>query len=249
MRFIALAYGGACYAAFFAAFLYLIAFVGGGMIPFVDAPKTLDWGGSPVPSEIGALVNIALLLLFGVQHSVMARQSFKRGWTKIVPKSAERSTYVLATTAVLIALFVYWTPLPAVVWQIESPFWVATLTALFFAGFGLVLISTFLIDHFELFGLSQVWRFFQGREAAPPTFRTPLFYKGVRHPLYLGFLIAFWATPTMTGGHLLFAAIWSGYIFVAIGYEERDLLRLFGEQYRQYMARVPMILPFGANKD
>jgi protein-S-isoprenylcysteine O-methyltransferase Ste14 len=187
--------------------------------------------------------------LFGVQHSIMARQSFKRGWTQIVPKSIERSTFVLATTAVLILLFYYWTPMPATVWSVEAPIWAGLLTVLFFAGFGLVLISTFLIDHFELFGLSQVWRAFNGQEAPTPTFRTPMFYKGVRHPLYLGFLIAFWATPTMTAGHLLFAAIWTAYIFVAIGYEERDLVRLFGEQYRQYMARVPMIFPFGSSKD
>ena len=249
MRFLAVGYGGVCYAVFFAAFLYLIAFVGGDMIPFVRAPKTLDWGASPAPAEFAALVNVALLLLFGVQHSIMARQSFKRVWTKVTPKAVERSTYVLATTAVLVALYFYWTPMPAIVWEIREPLWAITLTALFFAGFALVLLSTFLIDHFELFGLAQVWRAFSGKAEAPPAFRTPMFYKGVRHPLYLGFLIAFWATPTMTAGHLLFAAIWTGYIFVAIGYEERDLVRLFGDQYRQYMARVPMILPFGARKD
>jgi protein-S-isoprenylcysteine O-methyltransferase Ste14 len=248
MRIIALAYGGVCYAIFFAAFLYLIAFVGGEMIPVVHAPKTLDWGDSSVPAGYGALVNIALLLLFGAQHTIMARQSFKRGWTQIVPKSVERPTYVLATSAVLILLFVYWTPIPALVWETHAPLWSGLITAAFYLGFGLVLLSTFLINHFELFGLAQVWRFFNKQEGAAPTFKTPLLYKHVRHPLYLGFLIAFWATPAMSAGHLLFAAIWSAYIFVAIGYEERDLIGLFGDKYRQYMARVPMIFPLGKRR-
>lgn len=250
MGVFALAYGVMVYAAFFAAFLYLIVFVGGdalgGLLP---APKTLDAGASPVPAPYGVLVNIALLLGFGLQHTIMARQGFKRAWTRIVPKCAERSTFVLATTAVLIALFWFWTPLPTLVWRLESPLWTSVLLALFAAGWALVLLSTFLINHFELFGLAQTWRAFKRREAPPPRFMTPLLYKGVRHPLYLGFLIAFWSTPVMTAGHLLFAAIWSGYIFVAIGYEERDLVRLFGERYRQYQARVPMILPFGRGDD
>ncbi len=248
MRFIALAYGGVCYAIFFAAFLYLVAFVGGEMIPFVQAPKTLDWGASSVPAGYGPLTNIALLLLFGAQHTIMARQSFKRGWTKIVPKAIERPTYVLATSAVLILLFLYWTPIPAMVWEVRDPFWAGLLTAAFYLGFGLVLLSTFLINHFELFGLAQVWRHFNKQEAAVPSFRTPLFYKHVRHPLYLGFLIAFWASPAMSAGHLLFAAIWSAYIFVAISYEERDLIGLFGDKYRAYMARVPMIFPIGKRR-
>jgi protein-S-isoprenylcysteine O-methyltransferase Ste14 len=248
MRLIALIYGVLCYAVFFIAFLYLIAFVGGDMIPFVRVPKTLDWGASEAPHEFAALINIALLLLFGVQHSIMARNSFKRGWTRIVARPVERSTFVLATTLVLVLLYYYWTPMPALVWEVKGS-WAIALTVLFFAGFGLVLLATFLIDHFELFGLAQVWRHFRGQEPPPAKFHMPLFYKGVRHPLYLGFLIAFWATPVMTAGHLLFAALWTGYIFVAIGYEERDLIRMFGDQYRQYMARVPMILPFGARKD
>jgi methanethiol S-methyltransferase len=249
MRLLALVYGAVCYAIFFAAFLYLIAFVGADMIPLLRVPKTVDWGISPIPADFAVLANIGLLLLFGVQHSIMARQSFKAAWTKVVPKSVERSTFVLATTLVLVLLYSYWTPMPAVVWDVQSPLWSMALTAFFVAGFALVLLSTFLIDHFELFGLAQVWRAFNGKQEAPPVFRTPFFYKGVRHPLYLGFMIAFWATPTMTAGHLLFAAIWTGYIFVAIGYEERDLVRLFGDKYRQYMARVPMIFPFGAGRD
>jgi protein-S-isoprenylcysteine O-methyltransferase Ste14 len=161
----------------------------------------------------------------------------------------ERSTFVLATTIVLVLLYYYWTPMPAVVWDVQSPLWSITLTAFFVAGFAVVLLSTFLIDHFELFGLAQVWRAFNGKPETPPVFRTPMLYKGVRHPLYLGFLIAFWATPTMTAGHLLFAAIWTGYIFVAISYEERDLVGLFGDKYRQYMARVPMIIPIGKREE
>jgi protein-S-isoprenylcysteine O-methyltransferase Ste14 len=249
MRFVALAYGAVCYVIFFAAFLYLMAFVGGNMIPILRVPKTVDWGASAVPADFAALANIGLLLLFGAQHSIMARQSFKRGWTRIVPKTVERSTFVLATTIVLVLLYYYWTPMPAVVWDVQSPLWSTTLTALFVAGFAVVLLSTFLIDHFELFGLAQVWRAFHGKPETPPVFRTPMLYKGVRHPLYLGFLIAFWATPTMTAGHLLFAAIWTGYIFVAIGYEERDLVGLFGDKYRQYMARVPMIIPIGKREE
>jgi methanethiol S-methyltransferase len=249
MRFIALAYGAICYAIFFASFLYLIAFVGGDMIPFLRVPKTVDWGPSAAPADFAALANIGLLLLFGAQHSIMARRSFKRGWSAIVPKTVERSTFVLATTIVLVLLYYYWTPMPAIVWEVQSPLWSTALTALFVAGFAVVLLSTFLIDHFELFGLAQVWRAFNGKAEAAPVFRTPMLYKSVRHPLYLGFLIAFWATPTMTAGHLLFAAIWTGYIFVAIGYEERDLVALFGDKYRQYMARVPMIIPIGKREE
>ncbi len=248
MRLIALAYGGVCYALFFASFLYLIAFVGGDMIPVIHAPRTLDWGDGTVAAPYGAIVNIGLLLLFGLQHSIMARQGFKRALANIVGP-AERSTFVLATTAVLVLLYLYWTPIPALVWEVSDPIWATVLTIGFFAGFGLVLVSTFLIDHFELFGLSQVWRHFTNKASPELSFKTPLFYKGVRHPLYLGFIIAFWSTPIMTAGHLLFAAIWTAYIFVAIGYEERDLARLFGDQYRQYMARVPMILPFGRGRD
>ena len=245
MRLIALIYGAVCYAGFFAAFLYLIAFIGGDMIPIVQAPKTLDWGSSSVPTQFGALVNIGLLLLFGVQHSIMARQGFKHAITRVIAWPVERSTFVLATTVILILLYTYWTPIPAIVWEVEPSFWSGLLIAGFYLGFGLVLLSTFLIDHFELFGLLQVWRNFRDEKAQPPSFKTPLFYNNIRHPLYLGFLIAFWSTPVMTAGHLLFSAIWTAYIFVAIGYEERDLVKLFGDQYRQYMARVPMILPFG----
>lgn len=249
MRLVALLYGVVCYVLFFVSFLYLIAFVGGGMVPLIHVPKTLDWGASTVPENLGMLVNIGLLLLFGLQHSIMARQSFKKVLTRVISWPVERSTYVLATTAVLVLLYVYWSPNTAVVWNVTTPFWMGVLTAAFYLGFGLTLLSTFLINHFELFGLEQVWRNFTKSGAHSHMFKVPLFYAMVRHPLYLGLLIAFWSTPTMTAGHLLFTAIWTAYIFVAIGYEERDLITVFGDQYRQYMTRVPMIVPFGRRKD
>lgn len=236
------------YLAFFAAFLYLIAFVGGDMIPFLRAPKTLDWGTSIFAGAPPALVNVGLLVLFGLQHSIMARPGFKRGLTKIVPHSMERSVYVLATVVVLVVLYAGWSPMTGVVWSVESPLWSGVLTAVFFAGFGLVLVTTFLINHFELFGLLQGWMRMKSKEMPPPEFRTPALYGFVRHPLYLGFLVAFWATPQMTTGHLLFAAVWTAYIFIAIGYEERDLIGVFGEKYRDYMARTPSILPFGKRR-
>ena len=248
MRALALLYGAVCYLVFLGAFLYLIPFIGGDMLAFAGAPKTLDWGQSPIADVPAPLINLGLLLLFGVQHTIMARQSFKRVWTQFVPTAVERSTYVLFSTLIIIALYAFWQPMPQIVWDVQSPFWSVLLTALFFLGFAIVLLSTFLINHFELFGLMQVWYRFQGRDMPQPTFRTPLLYKAVRHPLYFGWIVAFWAAPTMTVGHLLFAAVWTIYIFVALGYEERDLIHFFGDKYREYMARVPMILPFGRRK-
>jgi len=245
---LALAYGIVVYVAFFASFLYLILFIGGDMTAFVGAPKSLDWGSSPLDGTPPAIVNLLLLVLFGVQHTVMARQSFKRVWTKLVGWPVERSTYVLATTALLVALYVFWIPMPGIVWSVDTQVLSVILTALFFLGFGLVLLSTFLINHFELFGLMQVWYRFNGKPMPEPVFHTPFLYKSVRHPLYLGWVIAFWATPTMTVGHLLFAAAWTIYIFIALGYEERDLIRLFGDKYRKYMEEVPAILPIGRRK-
>ncbi|MGE0408956.1 MAG: methanethiol S-methyltransferase [Amphiplicatus sp.] len=245
---LALLFSVIVYFVFFAAFLYLIAFVGGDMIPFVGAPKTLDFGASALSALPAPLVNIGLLVLFGLQHSIMARPGFKRGLAKIAPPAMERSLYVLATVVVLVLLYVYWIPMPGVVWSVSSPLWSGVLTAIFFLGFGLVLLSTFLIDHFELFGLMQGWVRFRSGTMPPPHFRTPLLYNFVRHPLYLGFLLAFWATPYMTAGHLLFAAIWTAYIFIAIGYEERDLVGVFGEKYASYMAKTPAILPLGKRR-
>ncbi len=235
------------YLVFLATFLYFVAFVGGDMTAFINAPKTID-AGPGSGGGAAALVNLCLLLLFGVQHSIMARQGFKKTWTKIVPWPMERSTYVLATVVVLWILIMFWRPMPGVVWSVEAPLWRGVLLALFFAGFALVLLSTFLINHFALFGLEQGWNAFKAKEAPPPKFVTPLLYKHLRHPLYLGFIVAFWSTSHMTVGHLLFASIWTIYIFVAIGYEERDMIKLFGDQYKSYMEKTPAILPFGGRK-
>jgi protein-S-isoprenylcysteine O-methyltransferase Ste14 len=247
MGVVALLYGVIAYVLFFASFLYLVAFIGGGMIPFIEVPKTIDAGTSPFAGGAAAFVNIGLLLLFGVQHTVMARPGFKKVWTRIVPKSIERSTYVLITAALLYLIYLWWVPMPAVVWSV-SGLWASVLTGLFFVGILVVLLSTFLINHFDLFGLQQVWHRFQQKDMPTPKFVTPFLYKWVRHPLYLGFIIAFWATPLMTVGHLLFAAIWTAYIFVAMGYEERDLIGVHGEDYRAYADKVPMIFPLGKRK-
>ena len=248
MKIATLAYSVLIYFLFFASFLYLIAFIGGSMVPFIHAPKTLDWGSGLNTGLPPALVNIALLLLFGLQHSIMARQSFKAVITKIIPRSIERSTYVLATVIVLVVLYVGWVPMPGAVWSVTSPIWAGVLTGLFFVGLALVLLSTFLINHFELFGLEQAWLSFKNKSAAHPKFYTPFLYKLVRHPLYLSFLIAFWATPYMSVGHLLFASVWTAYILIAIGYEERDLTDVFGDEYTDYVAKTPMILPVGGRK-
>ncbi|NOX82261.1 MAG: isoprenylcysteine carboxylmethyltransferase family protein [Alphaproteobacteria bacterium] len=248
MGAIALIYSIVVYLIFFASFLYLIAFMGGDMTSFIGAPKTLDSGTAILTAWPAVLVNIGLLLLFGVQHSVMARSGFKKALTKIVPQAMERSTYVLTTVVVLVLLFVFWQPLPSTVWSVTSPLWSVVLMAVFFLGVGLVLLSTFMINHFELFGLLQGWLGFRKKEAAAPVFVMPYLYKYIRHPLYLGFLLAFWSTSHMTVGHLLFSSIWTAYIFVAIGYEERDLIAVFGDKYHAYMAKVPAILPFGRGK-
>jgi len=247
MGIIALIYSVVVYLMFFASFLYLIVFMGGEMTSFIAAPKTIDAGASPVAGP-AALINIGLLLLFAVQHSVMARWGFKKALIKFLPSAFERSTYVLLTVVVLVLLFSYWQPMPAVVWSVDAPLWSGLLTALYFAGIGLVLLSTFMINHFELFGLLQGWLGFKKKEPSAPVFGTPYLYKYIRHPLYLGFLLAFWSTSHMTVGHLLFASIWTAYIFVAIGYEERDLIAVFGDKYHDYMAKVPAILPFGGGK-
>jgi protein-S-isoprenylcysteine O-methyltransferase Ste14 len=226
------------YAIFFATFLYLIAFVG----DIAGVPRTVDSGPS-ADVGVAAAIDLALIALFGLQHSVMARPGFKAAWTRIVPPAAERSVYVLLTSAVLILLFWQWRPIDLIVWRIEHPLAAALMWGLFALGFGLVLVSTFLLSHFELFGLKQAW--FNLRGATPPSapLSQPLFYKLVRHPLYVGFLIAFWATPEMTGGHLLFALGMTAYILVAIRYEERDLVAHFGESYVDYRRRVGMLVP------
>lgn len=234
-------YGAAAYALFVVVFLYAVAFIADA--DFV--PKTINRGGFGDGSLTtnAVLVDVGLLLLFAVQHSVMARPGFKRWWTRYVPASVERSTYVVAASVCLAAVLAFWWPITATLWHVSAQPWRALLVAVGMAGWGLVLTSTFLINHFDLFGLRQVFLRLRERQPAPDSFATPAFYRMVRHPLYLGFLVAFWVTPTMTGGHLLFAAATTGYILVAIQLEERDLVGTFGHQYREYRRRVPMLIP------
>lgn len=237
-KLIAFLYGMASYLVFFVTILYAIGFVMGLVVP-----KTIDTGTDTSTIE-AVVVNLLLMSLFAVQHSVMARKGFKAWWTQYVPKPIERSTYVLAASACLLLLFWQWRPIPAVVWQVVDPDLAVAVALLSLLGWVLVFISTFLINHFELFGLSQVVNHLVDKQVAPPRFRTPLLYKFVRHPLYLGFIIAVWAAPVMTVGHLLFSAVITAYILVGIWLEERDLVEMFGDQYREYRQRVTMLIPW-----
>jgi protein-S-isoprenylcysteine O-methyltransferase Ste14 len=237
-RLIAFLYGVASYAFFFVTFLYAIGFVENLVVP-----KTID-SGAAGPLAQAVIVNLVLMSIFAIQHSVMARPQFKRWWTQFVPASVERTTYVLLATLALALLIWQWQPIPTVVWQIGNPTVAMAVMALSFIGWLIVLSSTFLINHFELFGLHQVANNLTGRPMPTPRFRTPLFYRFVRHPIYLGFIIAFWAAPTMTAGHLLFAAVTSTYILVGIWLEERDMVAVFGDQYRAYKSRVSMLVPW-----
>ena len=234
---ISVLYGGVAYTLFLGTILYAIAFVGG-----LPVPKTID-SGAPGPLPLALIVNTALLGLFAVQHSVMARPAFKRWWKAIVPDSVERSTYVIFSSLALVLLFWQWQPMPQPIWSVTDPTGVVILRVVFWAGWALVFLSTFLINHFELFGLRQVWCRLTGKTLPPPAFRTPSLYRHVRHPLYLGFLLAFWSTPIMTMGHLLFAAPTTGYILIAIRLEERDLIAIFGDRYRRYREQVSMLIP------
>jgi len=235
-------YGAACYLVFLAVFLYAIGFVGNLVVP-----KSID-SGDQVSLVEALSLNLLLLGLFAVQHNVMARPAFKRWWTRLVPPPVERGTYVLASSLLLALLFWQWGPLPRVVWEAEQPVIVAALLGLFVVGWLVVLISTFLIDHFNLFGLRQVYLYATGKPYSPPPFCTPALYRVVRHPIMLGFVIAFWATPVMTWGHLLFAGMTTAYILVGIRLEERDLRSALGSAYEEYRAQVSMIVPWAGKR-
>src|SRR5437868_5175129 len=236
-RLLTLCYGGLAYLIFFGTFLYAVGFVSGYVVP-----KTVDSG--PASSLTTALlINMVVMSIFAVQHSGMARQGFKKLFTRFASPAIERSTYVLLASLTLILLFWQWQPMPNVIWNITGPVFAGVATAGGFLGWLIVLYSTFLISHFELFGLTQVVTHFAGRLVAPVKFRTPGLYRLIRHPIYLGFIIAFWSTPFMTLGHLLFASVTTAYIFVGIWLEERDLVAFFGDEYRKYREKVAMLVP------
>jgi protein-S-isoprenylcysteine O-methyltransferase Ste14/rhodanese-related sulfurtransferase len=237
LRWLVLTYGVVAYLFFLVSFLYTIGFLGGFLVP-----KTID-SGSAGTKTTAFFINLGLLALFAAQHTVMARPAFKRWWTRIVPPAMERSTYVLATSAILFLLFRLWRPLPAVVWQAERTWMAVALWLAFGVGWVIVLVSTLQINHFDLFGLRQVYLYFSGQNYMPVPFRTPWLYRVVRHPIMVGFLIAFWATPKMTVGHLLFAAMVTIYVLFALRLEERDLLAHYGETYSAYQRQVRMLLP------
>lgn len=237
-KILVLLYGVISYLLFFGTFLYAFGFVGNLFVP-----KSID-GAPQVPLAQAILVNALLLSVFALQHSIMARPAFKKWWTKIIPEPAERSTYVLLSSLCLILLVWQWQPMGGFIWRVEEPVAKTILTVLFITGWLIVLWSTFMINHFDLFGLRQVWFYFLGKKYEPLRFRIPFFYKYVRHPLYLGWLIAFWATPVMSAAHLLFAALTTGYILTAIKFEEKDLITHFGDKYSNYKRLVPKIIPF-----
>ena len=236
-RWTAAAYGAVVYLLFLGTFLYAIGFVEGLVVP-----KGIDDGAATTPG-VAVAIDLALLLAFAVPHSVMARPAFKRWWTRVVPRPVERSTYVLVSTGLLALLMWQWRPVTDVVWQVEPTAGRVALYAISFGGWGLLLASTFAIDHLHLFGLQQVGRHARGLEPRDPAFHTPLLYRLVRHPLMLGFLVAFWAAPTMTLGRLVFCVATTGYILVALQLEERDLEAAFGDRYRRYRSEVPMLVP------
>ncbi len=238
-RILALGYALVAYLIFFATFLWLISFLANVAI----FPTTVNDAVNEAPVATAVIINLALIALFGIQHSVMARPSFKERWTRVVPTSVERATYVLAAAVALYVLLQYWHPIDGILWDIRTSPAAPAIWVVFAIGWAVLLLSTFLINHFELFGLSQAWSHGRIREPAPPSLREPLFYRYVRHPLYLGFIIAFWATPYMTASHALFAAGMSVYILVGIAHEERDLVAHFGSSYEDYRRRVGMLIP------
>lgn len=230
-------YGIVAYSVALVALVYLVGFVGNLVVP-----KSIDAGASGSLLQ-SVIVDTTLIALFAIQHSAMARQGFKRWWTRVVPVSIERSTYVLFTSLVLLLLYWQWQPIPASVWTVHNTVVAGVLDGTFWLGWAVLVASTFLINHFELFGLSQVFARLFGTQLSDPSFRTPLLYRYVRHPIYLGILLAVWATPSMTVGHLLFAGIITGYILIGIRLEERDLVKQFGDQYRRYRERASMLIP------
>lgn len=232
-----LGYGALCYAVFFASFLYAIGFVGNLLVP-----RSVD-NGIAAPIGAAILINLGLLGLFAVQHSVMARPAFKRVWIRLVPKPIERSTYVLLSSLLLFLLFWQWRTMPEVIWHVSAPAGQVTLLVLFWLGWAIVLTSTFMINHFDLVGLRQVYLAARRQPYTDVPFRTTLLYRVVRHPLMLGFIVAFWAAPTMTAGHLFFALVTTVYIVVGVQFEEHDLVNALGEPYERYRAQVPMLVP------
>ena len=237
-RVLIMAVSFACYAAFFASFVYLVGWVAA----FDFMPTHVDKGLSAAPAT-AVVINLALIALFGIQHSVMARKSFKKAWTKIVPKPLERSFYCLATALVLGAMFLWWHPIPGTLWSVQNEALRLAIWAVFWFGWAFLFIATLLLNHFELFGLQQAWHNMQGKSAAPMTMKTPGFYKFVRHPIQTGVFIAIWATPDMTYSHLLFAVCYTAYIWIGLHYEEKDLVAEFGDDYLDYRRKVGKVLP------